>query len=96
MATDINRSSEGERCAALEGIISQAPDIGIEKALKQFGGPLSASEKELIRSLTKDELKSLRIIKGKVGGLLRKGNINNNVNGNPNINQSRAQGNPRP
>lgn len=91
MATNPQPSNEGERCAALEGIISQAPDIGVEKALKQFGGPLTATEKELIRSLTKEELKSLRIIKGKVGGLLRKST--NNINGgNNNINQRQGQG----
>jgi hypothetical protein len=85
------QSNEGERCAALEGIISQAPDIGVEKALKQFGGPLAAAEKDLIRSLTKEELKSLRTIKGKVGGLLRKST--NNINGgNNNISQRRVQG----
>ena len=93
MANNLQQSNEGERCTALEGIISHAPDIGVEKALKQFGGPLTATEKELIRSLTKEELKSLRTINGKVGGLLRKST--NNINGgNNNINQSRAPGKP--
>lgn len=77
MSKDNEQASQVERCIALEAIIAHAPDMGIEKALIEFGCPLTATEKKLISTLTMEELKALRTIKGKVGPLLRK--VNNHM-----------------
>jgi hypothetical protein len=56
-----------ERAAALEAIINHAPDIGIDEALERFGSVLTDSEKELLRTLTPEELTALRSILSKLG-----------------------------
>jgi hypothetical protein len=58
---------EQERARALEAVLAQAPDIGVDEALTRFGQGLSPIDQELVRSLTQDELKSLRSIKSKLG-----------------------------
>jgi hypothetical protein len=58
---------EQERARALEAVLAQAPDIGVDEALTRFGRALSPIDQELVRSLTPDELASLRSIKSKLG-----------------------------
>jgi len=68
---------EQERADALDAVLVQAPDIGIEAALEQFGQALSQVERDLVRSLTREELETLRKVEGKLGSR-RKGRVNNN------------------
>jgi hypothetical protein len=58
---------EQERADALDAVLAQAPDIGIDEALARFGQALSAIDQELVRSLTREELAALRSIEGKLG-----------------------------
>lgn len=59
--------SDIDRATALEAVLNNAPDIGTEAALKKFGAPLTKVEKNLIRSLTPEELTQLRNVKRKLG-----------------------------
>jgi hypothetical protein len=69
-------AKEQERARALDAVLAQAPDIGVEDALARFGQALSQTEQELVRSLTPEELKSLRSVEHKLG-LRRSQNVNN-------------------
>lgn len=59
--------SDIERATALEAVLNHAPEMGIEGAIKKFGGPLTKVEKDLIRTLTPEEVTQLRNIKRKLG-----------------------------
>jgi uncharacterized protein YaaR (DUF327 family) len=56
-----------ERAVALEAILNNAADIGIEDALTRFGSALTDTEKELLKTLTPEELASLKSIMSKLG-----------------------------
>jgi hypothetical protein len=58
---------EQERADALDAVLAQAPDIGVDAALDRFGQALSPVDQELVRSLTREELAALRSIEGKLG-----------------------------
>jgi len=60
-------SEQQERAAALEAIINNAPDSGIDEALETFGSLLTDTEKELMRTLTPEELTALKSILSKLG-----------------------------
>jgi hypothetical protein len=60
-------SEQQERAAALEAIINNAPDSGIDEALETFGPLLTDTEKELLRTLTPEELTALKSILSKLG-----------------------------
>jgi hypothetical protein len=60
---------ERDRALALEAVLTHAPDIGMEEALKQFGDSLLPTEHKLLSTLTKEELKALKSIRAKVGNL---------------------------
>ena len=68
---------EQERADALDVVLAQAPDIGIDVALDRFGQALSQVERDLVRSLTQEELETLRKVEGKLGSR-RRGRVNNN------------------
>jgi uncharacterized protein YaaR (DUF327 family) len=55
------------RAVALEAILNNAADIGIEDALSRFGSALTDTEKELLKTLTPEELTSLKSILSKLG-----------------------------
>lgn len=61
---------ERDRALALEAVISHAPDMGIDKALKKFGDSLLPTEHKLLQTLTKEELVVLKSVKSKLGNLL--------------------------
>ena len=64
---------------AMKSIVMEAPDIGVDKALEKFGSSLSDSDKNAVKSLGFDELKSLKSAMSKLGSaILRADNINNN------------------
>ena len=56
-----------ERAIALEAVLNHAPDIGIEQALEQFGSSLTDTEKQVLRTLTPEELAALKSILSKIG-----------------------------
>ncbi|MBW4546056.1 MAG: hypothetical protein KME25_16645 [Symplocastrum torsivum CPER-KK1] len=55
------------RAVALEAVLNNAADIGIEDALSRFGSALTDTEKEILRTLTPEELASLKSILSKLG-----------------------------
>jgi hypothetical protein len=61
---------ERERKLAVEAILSQAPSIGIEKALELYGEALLPTEHKILASLTKEDLEALQRLRGKLGDLL--------------------------
>lgn len=56
-----------ERAMAIEAILNNASEIGIEEALSRFGSTLTTTEKELLKTLTTEELSSLKSIMSKLG-----------------------------
>ncbi|MEP0885782.1 hypothetical protein NDI49_30090 [Trichocoleus sp. ST-U3] len=56
-----------DRAVALEAILNNAADIGIEDALTRFGAALTDTEKEILKTLTPEELASLKSILSKLG-----------------------------
>ena len=56
-----------ERAMAIEAILNNAAEIGIEEALSRFGSTLTTTEKELLKTLTTEELASLKSIMSKLG-----------------------------
>lgn len=68
-----------ERSMALEAVLTHAGNVGIDKAIEKFGGPLTNTEKELVKSLKPEEFKALEEIRRKLGhlGSLAKDNNNN-------------------
>ena len=65
----LGKLSEVDRSRTLDAVLNKAADVGAEKALELVGSSLSESEKDIVRSLSKDELVALRTIKGKIGGV---------------------------
>ncbi|MBD1805468.1 hypothetical protein H6F98_08405 [Microcoleus sp. FACHB-SPT15] len=55
------------RAVALEAVLNNAADIGIEDALSRFGAALTDTEKEILKTLTPEELASLKSILSKLG-----------------------------
>lgn len=55
------------RAVALEAVLNNAADIGIEDALSRFGSALTDTEKEILKTLTPEELASLKSILSKLG-----------------------------
>ena len=53
-----------ERVIALEAVLDAAPDDGVEKAIGNLGSPLTETDRKVLRSLSTDELKSLKSLKG--------------------------------
>jgi hypothetical protein len=70
-------AKEQERAHALDAVLAQAPDIGVEEALTRFGQALPPIDQELVRSLTPEELASLRSVESKLG-IRRSPRVNNN------------------
>jgi hypothetical protein len=56
-----------ERAMAIEAILNNAAEMGIEEALSRFGSALTTTEKELLKTLTTEELASLKSIMSKLG-----------------------------
>jgi hypothetical protein len=52
---------------AIEAILNNAAEMGIEEALSRFGSALTTTEKELLKTLTTEELASLKSIMSKLG-----------------------------
>jgi len=81
---DTETATAIDRAVALEAVLSHAPDMGIDRALEQFGGSLTATERKLVSSLTRDELQALQAVEGKLAAVqARKANNNNNNNNKP-------------
>jgi hypothetical protein len=74
-------ANEQERARALDAVLAQAPDIGVDEALARFGQALSQTEQELVRSLTLEELTTLRSVENKLG-LRRRQQVTNFNNAN--------------
>jgi hypothetical protein len=74
-------ANEQERARALDAVLAQAPDIGVDEALARFGQALSQTEQELVRSLTQEELTTLRSVESKLG-LRRRQQVTNFNNAN--------------
>ncbi len=55
------------RALAIEAILNNAPTLGIEEAIQRFGSDLTDTEKELLKTLTPEELTSLKSILSKLG-----------------------------
>jgi hypothetical protein len=71
-SNDMNEALRGvreqqERTIALASILNNAPDIGIDEALETYGAALTDSEKEVLKTLTREELDSLKSILSKIG-----------------------------
>ncbi len=60
---------ERDRALALEAVLTHAPDLGMEDALKKYGESLLPTEHKLLLTLTKEELTALKSIRAKVGNL---------------------------
>jgi hypothetical protein len=73
--------SEVERSLAIAAILSNAPTMGLEASVKKFGASLTSVDRELIGSLTPEELGALKEIEGKISPL-RTGTMANNNNNN--------------
>lgn len=56
-----------ERAMAIEAILNNAAEMGIEEALSRFGSALTTTEKELLTTLTTEELASLKSMLSKLG-----------------------------
>jgi hypothetical protein len=56
-----------ERAMAIEAILNNAAEIGIEEALSRSGSALTTTEKELLTTLTTEELASLKSMLSKLG-----------------------------
>jgi hypothetical protein len=52
---------------AIEAILNNAAEIGIEEALSRSGSALTTTEKELLTTLTTEELASLKSMLSKLG-----------------------------
>lgn len=74
--------SSEERSIALEAILAYAEDLGIDEAIRKFGEPLYDTEKNLIRSLSVEEIKSLNSIDKKLKAAAKPKENNNNNNNN--------------
>jgi hypothetical protein len=74
--TPVNTEKQG---LALDAVLSQAATIGIDEAIKKFGESLTPTERELVKTLTPEEIKSLNAAKAKLGvlGIRPLGNNNN-------------------
>ncbi len=71
-----------ERSLALNIVLSNAADMGIDAALQQFGSPLTDTEKAAVKALSKDDIVALRQVSGKLGSLSPLAATNNNNNNN--------------
>jgi len=60
-------NEQQQRAAALTELINSAPQIGIDAALANCGSALTDTEKELLRTLTPEELTALSSILSKLG-----------------------------
>ncbi len=56
-----------ERAMAIEAILNNAAEMGIEEALSRSGSALTTTEKELLTTLTTEALASLKSIMSKLG-----------------------------
>jgi hypothetical protein len=61
---------ERERKLAIEAILSQAPIIGMDKALATFGDPLLPTEHKLLAALSNKDVEDLHRLRSKLGDLL--------------------------
>ena len=71
-----------ERLVAFDIVLSNAADMGTDAALKQFGNPLTDTEKAAVKALSNDDLIALKQISGKLGSLSPLARANNNNNNN--------------
>jgi hypothetical protein len=76
------KPGEAERSLAIEAILGHAPSMGIEASIEKFGSNLTSIDKELIGSLTQEELEALKAIEGKLSPLRTQPQGNNNNNNN--------------
>ncbi len=75
--------TQEDRSLALDAVLSNAADMGVENALQRFGDPLTDTEKAIAGSLSKDDAIALKQISSKLGSLspfARAANNNNNNN----------------
>ena len=70
---------EKDRAVAIEAVLMNAADMGMKKAIEQFGDSLLATEKKVLSTLTKEELKVYKTVKEKVGSLFNLNDIIINV-----------------
>ncbi|GAA2273524.1 hypothetical protein GCM10010368_48700 [Streptomyces roseiscleroticus] len=73
---------ERERALAMEAVLTNAAELGVETAVQRFGGALTQTERQLLITLTPDELTAFNATRQKLGGLaqLRARDDNNNNN----------------
>ena len=63
VATEV--SEQQVRTLALGDVLNHAPDLGIEEAMSKFGSALTDTEKEVLKTLTPEEVGSLKSILSK-------------------------------
>ena len=68
------------RGLSVYAILSHAETEGIDRAIEKFGDPLTSIEKELLKTLTPEEIKNLNVIRDKIGDDILAANNNNNNN----------------
>jgi hypothetical protein len=76
---------EQERAIILQTIVGRTAHMPLREALEKFGEGLSEVEKQMLASLTDDELSALRSVSLKLPGvgLRRLGFFDDNNNNNP-------------
>ena len=82
MPNDITTVTTTERA-----VVTNVSEIGIEKALDRFGGTLTPTERELVSSLSKEEIASLSRIETKLSAVQARRPNNNNNNNNSRLPQ---------
>ena len=78
--TESSAVATEDRATAIEAILDNAPTMGVEAALRRFGTSLTATERELVSSLSSEEFDQLGRVRTKLGPLARRANNNNNNN----------------
>jgi hypothetical protein len=58
-----------ERSLALEAVLSNAPTLGVQEAVERFGAALTPTERQLISSLSQEELAAFVSTRAKLGGI---------------------------
>lgn len=66
VATEL--SEQQVRTLDLGDVLNHALDLGIEESISRFGSALTDTEKEVLKTLTPEELGSLKSILSKTGG----------------------------
>ena len=82
MANDVTTTTTMERSVALEAVLTNASEIGMETALDRFGSALTPTEKQLVSSLSTEEIVSLNRIETKLSAVQARRPTNNNNNNN--------------